>query len=249
MAKSARMTREQINRGFLAIGSPDVEKAISEFHRMKRDAFLRKIGSRMPSKSWFVRGCDAKSIAARAFHIATGRRIHTTDFNTRDVVRYFGDQGLGYKLSPSRDLTRAAHLRIDEFDPSKLKDERKRIKKELVQREGQPSFRKKLLRTYGKCAVTKVHLEHVLHAAHIIQHLGPATNKIQNGMILRADIHALYDKGLIAIDDGYVVRVHRSLSGTPYWRYHGRSIHLPEMVSHRPDRIALAQKYKLRLKG
>ena len=243
------MTREQINNGFLAIERSDVEKAISEFYRMKRDAFLRQTGSRMPSKSWFIEGCDAKSIAARAFHVATGRKIRTTDFNTRDVVRHFGGRGLGYKLSSSRILGKAVHLGIDEFDPSRLKDERKRVRKELVQREGQPSFRKKLLQIYGKCAVTKVPLEHVLHAAHIIQHLGPATNKIQNGMILRADIHALYDKGLIAIDDGYVVQVHKSLSGTPYWKYHGRPIHLPEADGHRPDRIALAQKYKLRLKG
>lgn len=40
----------------------------------------------------------------------------------------------------------------------------------------------------------------LLEAAHITPYLGPDTNSITNGLLLRADLHTLWDLGLIAVN-------------------------------------------------
>ncbi|WP_169719739.1 HNH endonuclease, partial [Novosphingobium acidiphilum] len=77
----------------------------------------------------------------------------------------------------------------------------------------------------GKCAVTSCAIEPLLEAAHIHPYLGPKTNHVTNGMLLRADIHTLFDLGLLAIAadhrllggvDKFGVLNHRaSQAGTP----------------------------------
>lgn len=87
------------------------------------------------------------------------------------------------------------------FDPDNLEDARYKISKTIVQRRGQPEFRNKLLIAYeGKCAVTGFDAEAALEAAHIIQYKGPQTNHVANGILLRADLHTLFDLGLWSVD-------------------------------------------------
>jgi predicted restriction endonuclease len=87
------------------------------------------------------------------------------------------------------------------FTPVGLKDARERVLREVVRRRGQPQFRAKLIKAYGEqCAITGCRTLAILEAAHITPYLGPATNKTSNGILLRADIHTLWDLGLIAID-------------------------------------------------
>ena len=50
----------------------------------------------------------------------------------------------------------------------------------------------------GKCAVTGCDVPDVLQAAHIFPYMGPETNHPSNGL-LRADIHTLFDLGLIEL--------------------------------------------------
>lgn len=61
-------------------------------------------------------------------------------------------------------------------------------------RRGQPEFRKSLIAAYqGQCCVTGCAVESVLEAAHIIPHAQESDYKVTNGLLLRADIHTLYD--------------------------------------------------------
>ena len=70
-----------------------------------------------------------------------------------------------------------------------------------MRRRGQSVFRKQLLAAYnGQCAITRCDVEDVLEAAHIISYKGEETNHIGNGLLLRADIHTLFDLGLLAVD-------------------------------------------------
>lgn len=69
-------------------------------------------------------------------------------------------------------------------------------------RRGQANFRAKLLDVYeGRCCVTGCDLVDALEAAHISPYRGPQSNNPQNGLLLRADIHTLFDLGLIAVDE------------------------------------------------
>jgi hypothetical protein len=85
------------------------------------------------------------------------------------------------------------------FDPSE--DARRRIMAAIVQREGQPAFRKALLATYGgACAISGCRVEALLDAAHIVPYRGAQTNLVGNGLLLRADLHKMFDLHLFRID-------------------------------------------------
>ncbi len=45
----------------------------------------------------------------------------------------------------------------------------------------------------GRCAVTNCDIEDVLEAAHISPYNGPSTDQVYNGLLLRTDIHTLFD--------------------------------------------------------
>jgi hypothetical protein len=73
-----------------------------------------------------------------------------------------------------------AELELTPFELAEL-DERKRMVAEAGVREGQGTFRARLLEAYdGRCAVTGEHTEPVLDAVHIQPYLGPRSNHIQN---------------------------------------------------------------------
>jgi putative restriction endonuclease len=115
------------------------------------------------------------------------------------------------------------------FAPDDIEDARKRTISAIVQREGQPKFRNDLLIAYGyACAVTNCNLVEVLEAAHILPFMGILTNNIQNGLLLRSDIHTLFDKGLLAIDtNSWEVLIDPKLNGTEYEAFGNQTLRLP----------------------
>jgi len=114
--------------------------------------------------------------------------------------------------------------------------------REVVQRQGQRDFRDRLLAAYGgRCAVTGTDVLEVLQAAHIEPYDGMPTNVVSNGLLLRADIHDLFDQGLVWVADNYKIFVHEYLRGTEYGKFHGRKLRLPNDVADRPDSKRLAK--------
>jgi hypothetical protein len=112
------------------------------------------------------------------------------------------------------------------FDPSGVTDARKRVIAQIVRRQGQPAFRKKLLEHYCyRCVITGCDAVMALEAAHLTPYLGTETNNIGNGLLLRSDIHTLFDLGLIAIDElSLRVLISPSLYGTQYESLQGERI-------------------------
>lgn len=87
------------------------------------------------------------------------------------------------------------------FAPTDEVDERQRVLAAIVRRRGQPAFRKALLDAYaGCCAMTGCNLVDALEAAHIRPYSGQASSVVSNGLLLRADVHTLFDLYLIAVD-------------------------------------------------
>jgi len=105
-------------------------------------------------------------------------------------------------------------------------------------RYGQPEFRKKLFAAYrGRCAVTGTAIASVLEAAHIQRYADEGASRVSNGILLRSDIHALFDAGLLGINpDGYHVKLSPELLGVEsYWKYEGQKIELPAKPELYPD--------------
>lgn len=131
---------------------------------------------------------------------------------------------------------------IPEFEPDNIEDGRKKVWASIAIRQGQATFRTKLLEAYeSRCAITGTAVPAVLQAAHIVPYNGAATNSVQNGLLLRADIHNLFDLGLIQINpDDFSVSVSPLLTDVEYQQLQGKSVALPKSPSKRPNKKALA---------
>lgn len=126
------------------------------------------------------------------------------------------------------------------FDPATVEDGRSRIQASIAVRRGQKKFREALLRAYGeRCAMSASNCEEVLEAAHIYPYLGDQTNHITNGLLLRADLHSLFDLGLISVEADYTLIVSNTLLQTEYADLMGRALRLPSSISDYPNRNAL----------
>lgn len=128
-----------------------------------------------------------------------------------------------------------------EFDPTSIVDARDRVWGAIVRRRGQPAFRKALLAGYGrKCALTGCSVVEILEAAHVVPYKGVETNTSANGLLLRADIHTLFDMYLITIEpDTRRVLVSPSLAGTEYEGLQGMPIREASDVGQRVSDAAL----------
>jgi hypothetical protein len=139
---------------------------------------------------------------------------------------------------------------LESLDPATIKDARKRTLASIVQRQGQGLFRRRLLEAYGRrCAITGCATEEVLDAVHITPYLGKATNHLTNGLLLRSDLHTLFDLGLIGVAPStFALILSPSLQSGDYARYAGKPISVPKLPSDRADDRALKQhlaRYKL----
>lgn len=129
------------------------------------------------------------------------------------------------------------------FEAANIEDARKRIMASIMRRQGQPGFRYTLLSAYeGQCSFSRTNVPEALEAAHIVPYRGQQTNHPANGLLLRADIHTLFDLGRIAVDaDKMTVLVSPSLIQTDYETLAGQRLVLPKERTLHPDRQALNQ--------
>jgi hypothetical protein len=132
------------------------------------------------------------------------------------------------------------------FDVETLQDARQRITASIVQRQGQPKFRRNLLDAYGgRCPITDCDVESAIEAAHIIPYQGTQTNHLTNGLPLRADIHTLFDLHLLSIrPDTNEVVITPELVGTCYQDLVGRKLALPHDPKAAPNQSALSKHYE-----
>lgn len=64
----------------------------------------------------------------------------------------------------------------------------------------QQQFRHDLLDAVPRCPITGVVIPQVLQAAHIKPHALGGPEEMDNGLPLRADIHCLFDAGLLSLE-------------------------------------------------
>ena len=85
-------------------------------------------------------------------------------------------------------------------------------------RKGQGAFRDTLINLYGqKCMVSGCTAEQALEAAHIIPYAHTKCNLPENGLLLRADIHTLFDQLLLSINPNSLkVIISQDIAHTEY---------------------------------
>jgi putative restriction endonuclease len=132
-------------------------------------------------------------------------------------------------------------------DESVLVAEEKYGKPQIVlPRLGQGAFRMIVADSYlRKCALSSSHILHILDAAHIRPFAtAGGSHSPTNGILLRQDIHTLFDRGYITVTPDYRVEVSRRIkeefnNGVEYYAMQGKQIHLPQMEQLRPSKDSL----------
>lgn len=110
-------------------------------------------------------------------------------------------------------------------------------------RVGQGTFRALVTDTYQRrCAISGEKTLPVLEAAHIKPYAQSGPNAISNGLLLRSDLHKLFDAGYLTLTDDYRVEVSGRIkeefqNGREYYRFQGQKmLILPEQMRQQPDR-------------
>jgi len=95
-----------------------------------------------------------------------------------------------------------------------------------------------LLDAYSRwCAISDCDAPDALEAAHISPYRGGHTDRVDNGLLLRADLHSLFDLGLLGVDaESWTVVTASALDGTVYAALDGQRIRTPARAADQPNR-------------
>ncbi|MFQ5635144.1 MAG: HNH endonuclease [Gammaproteobacteria bacterium] len=169
-----------------------------------------------------------------------------SDFGT--VERFFRHRLLNTEVGgPVLDMSGIVRLseseqaRLNAFDPQSTKEGRELIVENITRRRGQPPLRQSLLVAYDyTCAVTGCNAPDALEAAYIIPYRGKYTHHTSNAILLRADVHTLFDLGKVAVDTrSMTIVVSDELLETSYRLLADRPLHYPRDDTQRPSTEAL----------
>lgn len=124
--------------------------------------------------------------------------------------------------------------------------EDRRQLKAINTRRGQREFRDRLLSAWKRrCVVTESRVEGLLEAAHITPHAEVIDYRTSNGLLLRSDIHTLYDIGQLSIDQNMRIHLTSTLQQSEYKIYHGKRIdRRPDSSLDAPSHEALSMRHK-----
>ncbi|MCC7128573.1 MAG: HNH endonuclease [Microbacteriaceae bacterium] len=123
------------------------------------------------------------------------------------------------------------HIRAQMFGDAKL----------VVPRLGQAAFKAVIANNYGyHCAITGDKVRPVLEAAHILPVAAGGVHRPDNGLLLRSDMHTLFDRGYIAVDPKLRLAVSPRLreefgNGDALYAKAGTEIARPERRADRPN--------------
>ena len=95
-----------------------------------------------------------------------------------------------------------------------------------------------------RCAVTGERTLPVLEAAHVRPYAEGGRHELANGILLRSDLHTLFDRGYVTITPDYRLEVSRRIrdefeNGRDYYALHGREVRVPVGSDERPAPILL----------
>lgn len=160
-------------------------------------------------------------------------------------------QGKSYDLAvePGLSLWRQIEAAVQGLEPEtrwhdELRDSDQRrygAPTSVRPRLGQGSFRILVTDAYDRrCAVTSERVLPVLEAAHIRPYARGGEHRVDNGLLLRSDLHTLFDRGYITVTPTLDLEVSHRIrddfdNGRHYYELHGCAVRVPETRSDRPS--------------
>jgi putative restriction endonuclease len=126
---------------------------------------------------------------------------------------------------------------------------------EVLPRLGQGSFRILVTDAYDRrCSITGERTLPALDAAHIKPYSASGDHVINNGILLRKDLHALFELGYVTIAPSYRFEVSRKIkeefeNGRDYYAMHGTTVRLPTNPQNRPSTDYLKWHNEIKYRG
>lgn len=169
-------------------------------------------------------------------YIVTGKTYDTDGFATSDDARWLFNQ-------VQMRLQGKALVSQPEPSDTALSNKSGYTLAMAKRRTGQGVFRIHVADAYQRrCAITGERTFPVLQAAHIMSFSNDGPNTVNNGILLRSDIHTLFDAGYLTVTDDLRVDVSLRLhddwqNGKEYYALHGsRLAVVPDLPELRPAR-------------
>ena len=182
------MTRARIATDRVArLQKPEILEALIASSAAESDrAFYEAVGMRNPSRSYYVHhGRQPHSLKAVVAYALQQEQPETLarDFHAQDAASRLRELGFNVvHLNAKRELARE-HVWL-----------------KRLARTGQSSFRQMLIGLRPACAISGCTTLSALEAAHVDPVSKQGSDKSKNGLLLRADLHRLFDLNLIAIN-------------------------------------------------
>jgi len=113
--------------------------------------------------------------------------------------------------------------------------------REVRPRLGQGGFKALVHGAYrDRCSVTGHKIRPTLQAAHILPVGKGGEHRVDNGLLLRSDVHTMFDRGYLGVDPEFKLRVSPRVrsefgNGDEFYEREGSVIALPEQVRDRPN--------------
>lgn len=196
---------------------------------------LRLQGGRSGTPRRFVRGGEGVpefGFLERIHHDRRNKTLELRDSDIDDIHRALVQ--LGTRLSPTAEFS-PHRCWLDANDETVAREASLR---DVADRPAQREFRAQIRQIYGnRCAVTGCATPSALQAAHIRTFDGSDNNAPTNGILLRADLHLMFDAYLIALsEDGSQLEVCSSLQDPTYDFLRNAPVSPPIREDLRPSR-------------
>ena len=166
-------------------------------------------------------------------------------FQSRDIYKALLD--LGYNVVHDPSATGGAPL-------DGHADNREAPRYMVLARPQQSKFRRSISTLFNhKCWITDCEIAPALEAAHITPYSqstdDPQGDHASNGLLLRRDLHALFDAGLLLFKpDGtqgsYIVCIKKAARYGDYSKLHGQTLTYPESADAKPAQNRLKRRYE-----
>lgn len=208
----------------------DIKNGAASFKEMHRQVQRHRRGATDPHGDYSI-GCI---ILRWPFFFDEFDWIRVPDDFRSNIV-----QGKTYGLSSPAGLAlwNAVEVRLKGFAPSESAEVpasptfgKPRM---MIPRLGQGAFRVAVIDAYERrCAISGERALPALDVAHIRPVSEGGLHTVDNGLLLRSDIHRLFDRGYVTVTPTFGVRVSPSLrndfdNGEPYYPLHGQPLRLP----------------------
>lgn len=142
-----------------------------------------------------------------------------------------------FQLLAMAQVTNDLHIDIVHPEPTnKMFGDARLVRPRL----GQGGFRASILDAYERrCAITGHKITPTLQAAHIRPVSEGGQHRLDNGLLLRSDVHTMFDLGFLTVDPDFALRVSPSLrdefgNGEEFYHREGQVIALPPNARHQP---------------